>query len=97
MLLGHSGQLTMTTTGANADSMVLTSGGLDITTTGAAEKDIDVTCTMVRLISQQGLIDVKFTTGAIRYCDFSSGSLGTEFTGTGGAVYGSTSSVILLN
>ena len=92
-----SGQFTMTTTGANADSMVLTSGGgIDITATGAAGKDIDVTCTSgsVNFSAGEAVSDaMKFTTSAgSSGMTFSSGSLGTEFTGTGGAVYGSTSS-----
>jgi hypothetical protein len=92
-----SGQMTLTTTGTNADSMVLTSGGgLDITATGAAGKDIDVTCTSgsVNFTAGEAVIDAMHfqTSAGSSGMKFSSGSLGTEFTGTGGAFYGSTSS-----
>ena len=97
LTMDTSGQITMTTTAANANSMVVTSGGgIDITATGAAGKDIDVTCTSgsVNFTAGEAIIDaMKFTTSAgSSGMTFSSGSLGTEFTGTGGAVYGSTSS-----
>ena len=97
LTMDTSGQITMTTTATNANSMVVTSGGgIDITATGAAGKDIDVTCTSgsVNFSAGEAVIDaMKFTTSAgSSGMTFSSGSLGTEFTGTGGAVYGSTSS-----
>ena len=97
LTMDTSGQLAMTTTGANADSMVLTSaGGLDITATGAAGKDIDVTCTSgsVNFTAGEAIIDaMHFQTSATSSgMKFTSGSLGTEFIGSGGAFYGSTSS-----
>ena len=97
LIMDTSGQLTMTTTGTNANSMVLTSGGgLDITATGAAGKDIDVSCTSgsINFTAGEAIIDAMHfqTNAASSGMKFSSGSLGTEFTGTGGVFYGSTSS-----
>jgi len=97
LTMDTSGQITMTTTATNANSMVVTSGGgIDITATGAVGKDIDVTCTSgsVNFSAGEAVIDaMKFTTSAgSSGMTFSSGSLGTEFTGTGGSIYGSTSS-----
>ena len=68
--------------------MVLTSGGgLDITATGAAESDIDVSCTSgsINFTAGEAIIDAMHfqTNAASSGMKFSSGSLGTEFTGTG--------------